>query len=1041
MKLRHGLGVMFALVSVLISVTLATAQQSTATGSVSQPKGPCDIYAAAGTPCVAAHSTTRALYASYKGLLYQVKRQSDGKTFEVGLMDGYADAAAQDAFCSNMLCVINVIYDQSGKGNHLYQAPPGTFKGPAKGAFDTQPIADMAPITIHGRKAYGVYIMPGMGFRNNNASGIAINDQAEGIYYVIDGTHFDSGCCFDYGNSSTNGRAVGTGTMETTYFGTSTVWGRGEGKGPWIMSDMEAGLFSGRNAKLNEADPSIHSWRFVTAVMDGDTGDHWDLRGGDAQKGNLVTFYSGPRPLPGISGGYAPMRKQGGILLGTGGDNGNGSAGTFYEGVMTRGFPTQATTDEVQANIVAAKYDLPSLGLSRVMTFTPKSRHQVLVSFTNTTGGTVRGLQLSLSLPGKGWNSVVSESTASAKIFPEAIPPGASVRAAFLVTSPAKPEAGFLTAKAMWLNAMAPDVISARVRNVYPIKINEVRFGTSLNDSDQFIELYNPTDEPIDVSHWRILHTPGQWATVELASVPSSTRIAPHGFYLLGLSSTGLAAPAIASTKTIYVRTTKGLAAGEAIDIDGEKRTVVGIGQAAHAMTTIFIPVSTGPWLTIPAGSTNLPIANTSGFEAGQRVGIDIGGNYEEVTVKSVGKASTQTVLAGAASSRATDIKVVAASNISVGDMLTVSTGSLKEIVKVSSIGSAQANGDTDIILTSPLRFDHMTGVDVADPGTGITFEPATKFTHMSGDAVQALGTGVTLDRPLSRSHPYGAYIAGIATSSAGYQGSPMPDQWFGTSLSNPTVAQNPAGPFANNAGSLALEDPTGKIVVDALVYGTRQSNSSGNGTITSPELATLEGDQSQGGCIVVAPAMVGGGGTSVGRFPDGADSDSNCIDFASQAATNVAAASEAETSNIKVIGTAGFTAGRTVMIGSGTERETATIANVGTSGATSSTAATTAGSTVIPVLSTAGFTTGQTIMIGSGANTEAAVVRSVGRRGNASITIETPLAHLYEPGTFVAGTGITFTSPLKKGHPIGSPVVSDLPTPGASNTYSSQAP
>jgi non-reducing end alpha-L-arabinofuranosidase len=34
---------------------------------------PCDIYASAGTPCAAAHSTTRALYASYNGSLYQVK--------------------------------------------------------------------------------------------------------------------------------------------------------------------------------------------------------------------------------------------------------------------------------------------------------------------------------------------------------------------------------------------------------------------------------------------------------------------------------------------------------------------------------------------------------------------------------------------------------------------------------------------------------------------------------------------------------------------------------------------------------------------------------------------------------------------------------------------------------------------------------------------------------------------------------------------------------------------------------------------------------
>src|SRR4051812_39513555 len=40
---------------------------------------PCDIYAAGGTPCVAAHSTTRALYASYNGPLYAVKRLSDQK--------------------------------------------------------------------------------------------------------------------------------------------------------------------------------------------------------------------------------------------------------------------------------------------------------------------------------------------------------------------------------------------------------------------------------------------------------------------------------------------------------------------------------------------------------------------------------------------------------------------------------------------------------------------------------------------------------------------------------------------------------------------------------------------------------------------------------------------------------------------------------------------------------------------------------------------------------------------------------------------------
>ena len=76
--------------------------------------------------------------ASYNGPLYQVKRQSDGKTLDIGCppphgCGGYANAAAQDRFCANTLCVINRIYDQSGKGNHLYQAPPGPISRPGQG--------------------------------------------------------------------------------------------------------------------------------------------------------------------------------------------------------------------------------------------------------------------------------------------------------------------------------------------------------------------------------------------------------------------------------------------------------------------------------------------------------------------------------------------------------------------------------------------------------------------------------------------------------------------------------------------------------------------------------------------------------------------------------------------------------------------------------------------------------------------------------------------------------------------------------------------
>jgi hypothetical protein len=66
------------------ALTMATSVQA----PPPRPQGPCDIYAAAGQPCVAAHSTTRALYASYNGPLYQVLRQSDGKTLDIGIAYG-----------------------------------------------------------------------------------------------------------------------------------------------------------------------------------------------------------------------------------------------------------------------------------------------------------------------------------------------------------------------------------------------------------------------------------------------------------------------------------------------------------------------------------------------------------------------------------------------------------------------------------------------------------------------------------------------------------------------------------------------------------------------------------------------------------------------------------------------------------------------------------------------------------------------------------------------------------------------------------------
>ena len=75
------------------------------------------------------------------------------------------------------------------------------------------------------------------------------------------------------------------------------------------------------------------------------------LKGGDSRAGALKTLYEGLRPP-----GYGGMKKQGSVILGIGGDNSVRSAGSFFEGVLTKGYSSDAADDAVQRDIVAAGY-------------------------------------------------------------------------------------------------------------------------------------------------------------------------------------------------------------------------------------------------------------------------------------------------------------------------------------------------------------------------------------------------------------------------------------------------------------------------------------------------------------------------------------------------------------------------------------------------------------------------------------------------------------------------------------------------------------
>lgn len=357
---------------------------------------PCDIYVKAGTPCVAAFSSTRALFADYAGPLYEVKRTSDGTTLNIGVSSrgGYANARAQNAFCSGTSCVVDQIYDQTANHNDLVPQAPTT----APYSNTTHPhdpvAADALPIVAGGHKVYGLKFQSGsptglpcptaatcIGNRgeaynngNRRAKGVAVNGQAESVYGVFGGTYSGSDCCFDFGNSEIAGTDNGNGTMDALNFSRDCWDACGPDGGPWVQADLENGMYmTGTPTRTAESatayiggsfrsgqgfccDASARNlampYPFVTAILDNPGSKTFAIKGGKATRGGLKTFYNGPTP-PGD--GYSPMRQEGAIILGSGGDQGT-TDGEFFEGAMTIGVPSARSEAAVQANIVSVGY-------------------------------------------------------------------------------------------------------------------------------------------------------------------------------------------------------------------------------------------------------------------------------------------------------------------------------------------------------------------------------------------------------------------------------------------------------------------------------------------------------------------------------------------------------------------------------------------------------------------------------------------------------------------------------------------------------------
>jgi hypothetical protein len=163
---------------------------------------------------------------------------------------------------------------------------------------------------------------------------------------------------------------------------------------------------------------------------------------------------------------------------------------------------------------------------------------------------------------------------------------------------------------------------------------------------------------------------------------------------------------------------------------DAEETGLVGSSEYSQTdtPTTLVAPASTG--------DTTINVASVNEIMAGSTIIVDAFGADEHRTVAAVGTAAgTATTLAAASNIGDTNIKAASVNNMTVGDPISIDTGSDQEFDKITAVGTAGATG------------------------TGVTLATPLKIAHASGAPAQDLGSGLTLTTPLTTSSPVGTQV------------------------------------------------------------------------------------------------------------------------------------------------------------------------------------------------------------------------------------------------------------------------------------------
>jgi len=341
------------------------------TGGVGGPSTlPGDIAQDAGTPFVAAHALTRALFASYDGPLFKALRVSDNQEQDIGVVaaGGLVDAAGLSSFCSGTSCKVTTLYDQTGNGNDLWRADdpnenqPGTVKPCNLLDIEYWQMSDstMMPIAV---ETGAMWKDTSQCLRNRDrTNNMPVGADPQTEYAIFHAEYLNNNCCFNYGNTGNAVHYTGPGTLTAINFSKIEFWSKGTGEGPWPMVDFETGVYAGNTAKCGSGvpdtvpctatgenpNPSV-PFDIVTMLFKHNGVDHWAIKTANAQEGPLSVNVD----LDSLPVGYSPLKQEGGLGIGEGGAGDSNGTGGFSEGAVMAGETSDATDDAIQASVAS----------------------------------------------------------------------------------------------------------------------------------------------------------------------------------------------------------------------------------------------------------------------------------------------------------------------------------------------------------------------------------------------------------------------------------------------------------------------------------------------------------------------------------------------------------------------------------------------------------------------------------------------------------------------------------------------------------------